>query len=111
MIQSTQQRDRNKQQLLNVLSSQVEIKFGMLVFDAKLITILPNVPPERMTDSFGVDAMLRRFTETAGAHNIRNKEYCDLFLPEFICKTVQLTFDYFSISLYVNVGMVWRFIN
>ena len=64
-----------------------------------------------MADLFGVDArdaMLRRFTETAGAHNFRIKEYCDLFLPEFICKTVQLTFDYFSISLYVNVGMVMR---
>ena len=55
----------------------MEIKYGQMVFDSKLVIISTNDHPMCLASSFGTarDAMFRRFTDTCGAYLLNNSEY------------------------------------
>ena len=73
------------QQLKNVMSTgrcQVEVKYGSLLFDAKIIILTTNFSPEHLANTCGADSaapMLRRFKDTLGDfhldyHKARNMQ-------------------------------------
>ena len=54
----------------------VEVKHGSMVFDSSLIIVSTNIGPDDMAKACGLDneqAMYRRFTDTCGAHEIKNR--------------------------------------
>lgn len=70
----------DKQHLRTVISTGkilVEIKFGSMIFDAKLLIISANQDASNMAYQFGVEnhaPMYRRFTDTCGEYCIQDRK-------------------------------------
>ena len=81
MLDSTKDSE-SVQQLKNVFSTGnavVEVKYGSLTFDSKLVIITSNPSPEYLAGSCGQDnyePILRRLTDACGSWRIDEKEYC-----------------------------------
>ena len=99
---SSKMADEQIQQLKTVLSpetNQIQIKYGSMVFDSKLVIILSNYSPEEAAKSAGshnYHAILRRFTDSCGAYHIENaitnKEYELVF--EVIAENFEIDIDF-----------------
>ena len=80
------------QRLKNILSTgptYIEVKFGSMVFDSRLVIISTNIHPQLMAESMGPDnetAMYRRFTDTCGAHYIGTRDHARGKLAKQLCE-------------------------
>lgn len=69
----------------------VEVKYGSMVFDSSLLIVSSNIDPRDMARACGADneeAMLRRFTDTCGAHCIENARVARNNLVEHLIKVI-----------------------
>ena len=69
----------------------IEVKHGSMVFDSSLIVISTNIDPESMAKACGIDnecAMYRKFTDTAGAHEIPESATAHNKLIEHLTKVI-----------------------
>lgn len=75
------------QRLKTVMSTGdtlVEVKYGSMAFDSKLVIFTNNHGPEDLTLACGRDnyeAMLRRFTDTCGSHEVKSRNMTTKHLP------------------------------
>ena len=121
--------DESIQELKNVISTghcRVEIKFGSMIFDSKLIIISCNTPPLTLAGSCGLecrDAIFRRFTDTCGAwylesqDKVRGSCFVDLLidivsasLQKDLCKVgLHAALDEVNIVNYYNLTEKYNF--
>ena len=91
--------NENVQRFKNVMSTGptlVEVKFGSMVFDSKLIIITSNLHPMKMAQTMGLEniaPMYRRFTDTCGAYEIRDKETARKKMPHKIIQFIDTIFN------------------
>ena len=71
--------NENVQRFKNIMSTGdtlVEVKFGSMVFDSKMIIVTSNLHPQKMAQTMGLEnitPMYRRFTDSCGAYEIKTK--------------------------------------
>ena len=91
--------NENVQRFKNVMSTGptlVEVKYGSMVFDSKLIIVTSNLHPMKMAQTMGIEnvtPMYRRFTDTCGAYELKTKQEARKKLPYKLIQFIDTIFD------------------
>ena len=74
----------------------VEVKYGTMVFDSKLVIVSSNLHPQEMATSMGsenIEPMYRRFTDTCGTHEVYTRKLARENLRIFLLKILKRKFE------------------
>ena len=88
----------------------VEVKHGSMVFDSSLIIVSTNIGPDDMSKACGLDneqAMYRRFTDTCGAFEIKNRSIARNNMIEHLIKIIAKNVE-FNHDVTVDIEHVVR---
>ena len=88
----------------------VEVKHGSMVFDSSLIIVSTNIGPDDMAKACGLDNeqdMYRRFTDTCGAFEIKNRAIARNNMIEHLIKIIAKNVE-FNHDIVIDIEHVVR---
>ena len=82
--------------ILSTGDALVEVKYGTMVFDSKLVIISSNLHPQDMAATMGaenIEPMYRRFTDTVGTVEVFTRKLARENLRMYLLKVLKRQFE------------------